>query len=385
MKKNIKKELTKGRKFKNATPGQNREFETLDANRMFKAYEQPDYHSRGPWQGMSDLEKKAKAKAQVDAILKKKQGNPKDYESPIKTKEEVEIDEAPYAIGSWQTQGATDSEVKSNVGAKRFKSLQLRRKTQQAGRDKRKAETGYTRHGGSRAKKEEVVHEDKLSYKERQGLAKSQFALPGKGSGPEGKQGGSYPIPDASHARNALARVSQHGTEAEKAQVRRAVHKKFPDIKVSEGVMRDLLAVELDETHDRSPDKSGGKQIQTPDTIQGVKVQKLKPSLKGMSKAGKMMHKHREKAQKEEVEITEAQSVDSAIGVIDSIVKNKQAGEIIHGDRKKSKVDLYTASAIQAVMKKASKSNQQKMEKLMSHSRQGLAKVADLSYSLVKK
>ena len=50
-KKNIKKELTKARKFKNATPGQDRDFETLDANRMFKAYEQPDYHSRGPWQG----------------------------------------------------------------------------------------------------------------------------------------------------------------------------------------------------------------------------------------------------------------------------------------------------------------------------------------------
>ena len=95
MKKNIKKELTKGRKFKNATPGQNRDFETLDANRMFKAYEQPDYHSRGPWQGMSDQEKKAKAKSQFDAILKKKLGNPKNYESPIKTKEEVEMEDAP--------------------------------------------------------------------------------------------------------------------------------------------------------------------------------------------------------------------------------------------------------------------------------------------------
>ena len=41
-KKNIKKELTKARKFKNSTPGQNRDFETLDANRMFKAYESID-------------------------------------------------------------------------------------------------------------------------------------------------------------------------------------------------------------------------------------------------------------------------------------------------------------------------------------------------------
>ena len=78
------------------------------------------------------------------------------------------------------------------------------------------------------------MREDKLSYKERQGLSKSQFALPGKGEGPEGKQGGSYPIPDESHARNALARVSQHGSEAEKRKVKSAVEKKFPDIKVSE-------------------------------------------------------------------------------------------------------------------------------------------------------
>ena len=78
------------------------------------------------------------------------------------------------------------------------------------------------------------LDEDKLSYKERQGLSKSQFALPGKGSGPEGKQGGSYPIPDESHARNALARVSQHGSEVEKAKVRAAVKKKFPGIKIGE-------------------------------------------------------------------------------------------------------------------------------------------------------
>ena len=78
------------------------------------------------------------------------------------------------------------------------------------------------------------IGEDKLSYKERQNLSKGEFALPGKGGGPEGKQGGSYPIPDESHARNALARVSQHGTSAEKAKVKAAVERKFPGIKVSE-------------------------------------------------------------------------------------------------------------------------------------------------------
>ena len=78
------------------------------------------------------------------------------------------------------------------------------------------------------------MREDKLSYKERQKLPSGDFALPGKGTGPEGKQGGSYPIPDESHARNALARVSQHGTAAEKAKVKAAVERKFPGIKVSE-------------------------------------------------------------------------------------------------------------------------------------------------------
>ena len=69
-----------------------------------------------------------------------------------------------------------------------------------------------------------------LSAADRKKLPSSSFALPGKGEGPEGKGSGSYPIPDASHARNALARVSQHGTAAEKAKVRAKVHAKYPDI-----------------------------------------------------------------------------------------------------------------------------------------------------------
>lgn len=40
----------------------------------------------------------------------------------------------------------------------------------------------------------------------------------------------SYPIPDKSHARNALARVSQFGSPALKAKVRAKVHAKFPSI-----------------------------------------------------------------------------------------------------------------------------------------------------------
>ncbi len=69
-----------------------------------------------------------------------------------------------------------------------------------------------------------------LSAKQRQALPRSSFALPGKGKGPKGAGAGSYPIPDPSHARNALSRVSQHGTPAEKARVRAAVHRKYPNI-----------------------------------------------------------------------------------------------------------------------------------------------------------
>lgn len=70
----------------------------------------------------------------------------------------------------------------------------------------------------------------KLSSKQRTHLSSSEFALPGKGEGKEGKGSGSYPIPDKSHARNALARVSQHGSPEEKKKVRAAVHRKYPGI-----------------------------------------------------------------------------------------------------------------------------------------------------------
>ena len=60
----------------------------------------------------------------------------------------------------------------------------------------------------------------KLSSAARKALPAKDFAL-GKGH---------YPIEDASHARNALARVSQYGSPAEKAKVRAKVHAKYPGI-----------------------------------------------------------------------------------------------------------------------------------------------------------
>lgn len=69
-----------------------------------------------------------------------------------------------------------------------------------------------------------------LTTKQRDKLPKADFALPGRGEGKGGKGAGAYPINDKAHARNALARVAQHGSSAEKAKVRGAVERKFPSI-----------------------------------------------------------------------------------------------------------------------------------------------------------
>lgn len=59
-----------------------------------------------------------------------------------------------------------------------------------------------------------------LTSSSRKAIPTGEFALPGR----------RYPIEDASHARNALSRVSANGTPAEKATVRAKVHRKYPSI-----------------------------------------------------------------------------------------------------------------------------------------------------------
>ena len=48
-------------------------------------------------------------------------------------------------------------------------------------------------------RRQKLVVEKDLNAAERRALPDSDFALPGKGKGPEGKQAGSYPIPDKEH------------------------------------------------------------------------------------------------------------------------------------------------------------------------------------------
>lgn len=61
----------------------------------------------------------------------------------------------------------------------------------------------------------------RLSYAARKKLPSSSFAEPGERK---------YPIEDAAHARNALARVAQHGSSSEKSAIRAKVRRKFPNI-----------------------------------------------------------------------------------------------------------------------------------------------------------
>ncbi len=61
----------------------------------------------------------------------------------------------------------------------------------------------------------------KLTSRGRKRMKSSSFAIPSKRK---------YPIDTINRARNALARVAQYGTAKEKAQVRRAVHRKYPSI-----------------------------------------------------------------------------------------------------------------------------------------------------------
>lgn len=71
------------------------------------------------------------------------------------------------------------------------------------------------------------MEEKKLTYKDRKRLSPKSFVFP---------KDRKYPIEDLPHARNALARVSQHGTPEEKDKVRAAVYRKYPSLKKNESI-----------------------------------------------------------------------------------------------------------------------------------------------------
>ena len=62
----------------------------------------------------------------------------------------------------------------------------------------------------------------KLTTAQRKALPKSDFAVPSKAPGP-----GSYPMPDASHAKNAKSRASQFGSTKVKKKVDKMANRKL--------------------------------------------------------------------------------------------------------------------------------------------------------------
>lgn len=68
---------------------------------------------------------------------------------------------------------------------------------------------------------EDEIEKAELTTDSRNSLGDGAFALPGR----------RYPIHDLAHARNALARVSQHGSSEEQKKVRAAVYRKYPALK----------------------------------------------------------------------------------------------------------------------------------------------------------
>lgn len=73
------------------------------------------------------------------------------------------------------------------------------------------------------ARKRVITDMAKLNAAARKKISKKKFGVPSKAPG-----SGSYPMPDRSHAVNAMARASGKGVEA---QVRAKAHKLYPGLK----------------------------------------------------------------------------------------------------------------------------------------------------------
>jgi hypothetical protein len=85
-----------------------------------------------------------------------------------------------------------------------------------------KSYSGMRRRPVPRGREDRVA---KLTAAARKKVPASKTGIPSKRTKKGGAVSGSYPMPDKAHARNALSRVAQHGTPAEKAKVRAKANK----------------------------------------------------------------------------------------------------------------------------------------------------------------
>ena len=191
--------------------------------------------------------KKVKVKVKESSELQEK----KDKDTPDQVKAVIAYDRARHATddATYDTLHGKKKQAKKEKDYAKWQRDKGARDAQKSGHPWEHEKYGTREKEGKKSVKHvhvkdsyesqgEVIAEKDLNAAERRALPDKDFALPGKGKGPEGKQAGSYPIPDKSHARMALAMVAKHGTSEEKAKVRAAVEKKFPGIKVSEEVQQ---------------------------------------------------------------------------------------------------------------------------------------------------
>ena len=191
--------------------------------------------------------KKVKVKVKESSELQEK----KDKDTPDQVKAVIAYDRARHATddATYDTLHGKKKQAKKEKDYAKWQRDKGARDAQKSGHPWEHEKYGTREKEGKKSVKHvhvkdsyesqgKVIAEKDLDAAERRALPDKDFALPGKGKGPEGKQAGSYPIPDKSHARMALAMVAKHGTSEEKAKVRAAVEKKFPGIKVSEEVQQ---------------------------------------------------------------------------------------------------------------------------------------------------
>ena len=186
-----------------------------------------------------------------DLIVEKK----KDKDTPLQVAAVIDKDRAKKATddATYDREHGENEKADEDERYSKWERYKMKRDAQRSGHPWKHAKGSTTEKEGKPSEKTKhvrdpqynsyepkggVIAEKDLDAAERRALPDKDFALPGKGKGPEGKQAGSYPIPDKSHARMALAMVAKHGTPEEKAKVRAAVEKKFPGIKVSEEVQQ---------------------------------------------------------------------------------------------------------------------------------------------------
>ena len=191
--------------------------------------------------------KKVKVKVKESSELQEK----KDKDTPDQVKAVIAYDRARHATddATYDTLHGKKKQAKKEKDYAKWQRDKGARDAQKSGHPWEHEKYGTREKEGKKSVKHvhvkdsyesqgKVIAEKDLDAAERRALPDSDFALPGKGKGPQGKQAGSYPIPDKSHARMALAMVAKHGTPEEKSKVRAAVEKKFPGIKVSEEVQQ---------------------------------------------------------------------------------------------------------------------------------------------------